>query len=93
MSEEIKNSNEDQIRVIVEMEEGQVTNVHANRQNVEVIFLESVTEEVEQADRTAVEHNGSVVEYVATVHTPSLSDAGWEESVIAAVRNRVGAEA
>lgn len=97
MSEENLNANNDPIRVIVELDEGAVTNVHANRPGVEVIVLETVTAEsdVDQSERTAVEHNGTVIEYVATTYTPDHAayNTEWEASVIAGIQNRVGAEA
>lgn len=90
MSEEIQNSNDDQVRVIIEMEEGLVTNVHANKANVEVIVLETVTAETDPSDRTAVEYNDSTVEYAVTTYNPDVTkyDTGWEAAIVAGIKAR-----
>lgn len=99
MSEETLNqdtsSEENRVRVIVEMEEGLVTAVHANAPGVEVIVLESIGEDTDPSDRTAVEYNGSVVEYVVATYTPDDSryDYEWERAILAGIHARAEEDA
>lgn len=81
-------------RVIIELEDGMVTNVHANRAGVEVIVVDSISERPDDGVLTAVEHNGSTVEYgIANFRPdPTTYDHSWEAAILEGIRNRTVAD-
>lgn len=81
-------------RVIVELIDGLVSNVSANKPGVEVIIVDNLSEQPDEGVQTTVEHNGSSVDYVISEHRPdpALYDTSWEQAIIAGIRARASAE-
>ena len=97
MSEENVNANaqaEVDTRVIVELADGMVSNISANRPGVEVIIIDAVSERPDDGILTTVEHNGSAVDYMVSSHRPdhSLYDNSWEAAILAGIHSRTTAE-